>query len=270
MTMVYQQTAMTDLFDWSAFTADAQLLAQRRILVTGAGDGIGRALSQGLAACGATVILLGRTQHKLEQVYDAICQQGGPEPVIYVQDLNSLTEAQAQAIAAALQQQLGGLDGVVHNAALLGQMTPLHNYDVALWQQVMQVNLTSSFMLTRALLGLLQQAPQGRILFTSSSVGRQGRAYWGAYAVSKFAVEGLMQVLADELEQTSNIRVNCINPGATATAMRSQAFPAEDPHSLPRADSLLPCYLYLLSAQGQSIQGQSIDAQRVMAVKGQT
>ncbi|MEZ5539729.1 MAG: YciK family oxidoreductase [Pseudomonadales bacterium] len=236
-------------------------LAQRVILVTGAGDGIGRAAARSFAAHGATVILLGKTQEKLELVYDEILAAGHPEPMILPLDLQYLTPDSAQAIADTIEEELGRLDGLLHNAALLGSIMPVVDYSPERWQQVMQVNVHAAFLLTKALLPLLTQAPDASILFTTSSVGRHGRAFWGAYAVSKFAVEGLMETLADELEEVTRVRVNAINPGATRTRMRAAAFPGENPDTRPTADRLMPLYLYLMGSDSGSITGQSFDAQ---------
>lgn len=236
------------------------LLQDRTILITGAGDGIGRAAALASAAQGARVILLGRTQEKLEAVYDAIdALPDAPEAVIHPLDLESATEDHYRELADAIGDQFGRLDGLLHNASLLGNLTPLQYFPADRWASIMQVNVNAAFQLTRALLPILNLADDARILFTSSSVGRKGRAYWGAYSVSKFATEGLMQVLADELADTSNIRVNSINPGATRTAMRAAAYPAEDPGSLPTPEDLMPAYLYLLGPESRQLHGQALN-----------
>ncbi len=171
------------------------------------------------------------------------------------------TETEYRQLAGHIQEEFGRLDGLLHNAGLLGQRTSIANYDATTWQQVIQVNVTAQFLLTKALLPAMREANSASVLFTSSGVGRRGRAFWGAYAVSKFAVEGLSQVLAAELEQTSRIRVNCINPGATRTAMRATAYPAEDPTTLKTPEQIMPAYLYLMGDAGQGVTGQSFDAQ---------
>ncbi|MBW8190224.1 YciK family oxidoreductase [Neiella marina] len=229
------------------------------ILVTGAGAGIGRQAATSLAAHGATVILLGRTVEKLEQVYDAIVASGGPEPAIIPLDLKGATEKHYLDMAATIESSLGQLDGVLHNASELGVLGSIEQTDMAMFDEVMKVNVTAQLNMTKALLPLLKKADAGRIVFTSSSVGKKGRAFWNAYAISKFATEGLMQVLADEMSNT-NVRVNCINPGATQTGMRAKAYPAEDVSLLKQPADLMPLYLYLLSVQAQE-NGQSIDAQ---------
>ncbi|MFY0656921.1 MAG: YciK family oxidoreductase [Neptunomonas phycophila] len=246
------------MFDYQA---PESLLADRYIVVTGAGDGIGKAAAIAYAKHGATVILLGRTTEKLEQVYDEIENAGGPQPAIVPLNLETATEHDYIEITNIIDQEFGRLDGILHNASLLGLRTPLESYDPVTWQQVMQVNVNAPFLLTQTLMPLLHRSEDASIIFTSSSVGRKGRAYWGAYSVSKFATEGMMQVMADEVSSTSNIRVNCVNPGATRTAMRAYAYPAEDPTNNPTPDAIMPLYLYLMGADSKSVNGESMDAQ---------
>lgn len=243
------------------YTPSADLLAQRVILVTGAGDGIGRSAAISFAAHGATVILLGRTIRKLEAVYDTIERTGYPQPAIYPLNLEGASPKDYETLATTLANEFGRLDGLLHNAAILGNLTPLEHYNITTWYQVMQVNLNAPFLLTQACLPLLKQAQDASIVFTSSGVGRRGKAYWGAYAVSKCALEGLMQVLADEVETNTTIRVNSVNPGATRTAMRAHAYPGEDPNQLPTPDAIMPLYLYLMGPESQQVNGQALDAQ---------
>ncbi|MDA8734594.1 MAG: YciK family oxidoreductase [Porticoccaceae bacterium] len=244
-----------------AYQASPNLLQDRIILITGAGDGIGKAAAISCAALGAKVILAGRTLAKLEQVFDQIVVAGGAEPVIYPVDLEGASTEDYDELALNLDQQFGRLDGLLQNAAILGQRTPLSNYRQDVWDRVMQVNVTAQFKMTQALMPVLEKSADASILFTTSSVGRQGRAFWGAYAVSKFATEGMMQTWAAELEGLGSIRVNAVNPGATRTQMRAQAFPAENPDSLKTAEDIMPAYLYLLGPDSASVNGQSIDAQ---------
>jgi len=244
-----------------AYQASPNLLQDRIILITGAGDGIGKAAAISCAALGTKVILAGRTLAKLEQVFDQIVAAGGAEPVIYPVDLEGASTEDYDELALNLDQQFGRLDGLLHNAAILGQRTPLSNYRQDVWDRVMQVNVTAQFKMTQALMPVLEKSADASILFTTSSVGRQGRAFWGAYAVSKFATEGMMQTWAAELEGLGSIRVNAVNPGATRTKMRAQAFPAENPDSLKTAEDIMPAYLYLLGPDSASVNGQSIDAQ---------
>lgn len=252
---------MSSTFNPPEYRARPDLLAGKHILVTGAGDGIGRIAAQTYAAHGATVILLGRTVEKLEAVYDAIEAAGHPQPAIFPMDLASAGEEQCRELAAALEENFGHLDGLLHNASVLGERRPIESATCNAWQEVMQVNVNAQFLLTRYLLPLLQAAPAASIIFTSSGVGRRGKAYWGAYAVSKFATEGLMQVLAAELENTSEVRVNSLNPGATNTAMRRSAYPAENPTDNPSAEDIMPAYLYLMGEDSAGVHGQALDAQ---------
>ncbi|MDX1434134.1 MAG: YciK family oxidoreductase [Gammaproteobacteria bacterium] len=243
------------------YTAAPDLLAGRVVLVTGAGDGIGAAVAQSFAEHGATVVLLGRTVAKLEAVYDRIVAAGAPQPAIYPLDLEGAGPAHYDELAERIEAELGRLDGLLHNAARLGALSPLEHYDAEEWLRVVQVNLNAPFLLTRACLPLLARAANASIIFTSSGVGRRGRAYWGAYSASKFAVEGLMQVLADELGESTRVRVNSINPGRVRTAMRAAAYPAENPESLPAARDVAPAYLYLMGDDSLGINGEALDAQ---------
>ena len=239
----------------------SDLLADRIILVTGAGDGIGRVAAETCAAHGATVVLMGRTGSKLEAVYDAIEAAGHPQPAIFEVDMLTATTDDYAALADAIGSEFGRLDALLHNASILGDRSPLANYKPQLWEDVLKVNVTAELLLTQAMLPLLEAAPAASVVFTSSGVGRKGRAYWGAYAVSKFATEGMMQVLADELENTSSIRVNSLNPGATRTSMRATAYPGEDPGTLKTPADLMPAYLYLLGDDSKGVTGQAFNAQ---------
>jgi NAD(P)-dependent dehydrogenase (short-subunit alcohol dehydrogenase family) len=233
----------------------------RVVLVTGAGSGIGRAAALALARAGAEVILLGRTVRKLEGVHAEIEKLGAPEASIVPLDLERALAADYEAVAAAIEQRYGRLDGLLHNAALLGTLTPIDQYDVPTFMRVMHVNVTAAFVLTQHLLPLLRKSRDATVLFTSSGVGTRGRAYWGAYAVSKFAVEGLSQVLAQETEGTSSIRVNIIDPGRVRTTMRRQAYPSEAPESLPLPEDLMAPYLSLLGPASRGVTGRRFEAQ---------
>ena len=242
------------------YVAPPELLKGKTILVTGAGDGIGKAAALSFAKHGATVILLGRTTSKLEALYDEITSAGYPEAIIHPMDLQHASEEDYKVLGASIVEQFDCLDGLLHNAAVLGPRAPIEFYPHEAWMKVMQINVNAAYALSRALLPALQAAPNASVVFTSSSVGRKGRAYWGAYSVSKFAVEGLMQVLADELRQTSKVRVNSIDPGATRTSMRKDAYPAENPESLPSPEDKLPLYLYLMGNDSVGITGEALKA----------
>lgn len=251
---------MTGLHIPDNYTPNASLLAGKSILVTGAGDGIGRAAALSYAGHGATVLLLGRTGSKLEAVYDEIEAAGGAKPAIIEMDLSTAAEDAYATLATNLGEAFSHLDGILHNAAMLADQRPIADAGYARWAEVMQVNVNAQFLLTRYLLPLLQQAPSASIIVTSSGVGRIGKAYWGAYAVSKFATEGFMQVLADELENTSNIRVNSLNPLGTNTAMRRSAYPAEKPTNNPSPEDIMGAYLYLMGDDSAGITGKAFDA----------
>jgi NAD(P)-dependent dehydrogenase (short-subunit alcohol dehydrogenase family) len=241
--------------------------AGRIILVTGASDGIGQALAVALARQGATVALLGRTQRKLVRTYDRIIDAGGPTPALLPFNLETAAAPEYDALAEALDREFGRLDGLAHVAGILGDLSPIDQYDVPTWCRVLHVNLTAAFIVTRSLLPLLRRSEDASVLFTSSTVGRRGRAYWGAYAASKFGLEGLMQVLAHELAGTTRIRANSVNPGPTRTAMRRQAYPAEDAAVLPAPEAVLGPFLYLLGPAGKDVNGQALDCRQAAAAR---
>jgi len=238
-----------------------EALAGKIILITGAGAGIGKTAAKTFAASGATVILCGRTMAKLEHVYDEIEAAGHPQPAIYPMNFESAVEKDYDDMCNALDDTFGRLDGILFNAADLGERTPLSNYSVDAWLRCMQVNVNSPFMMTQALLPLLARAENASILFTSSSVAFKGRAFWGAYAASKAAIENFMQTLHDELEGATSIRTNSINPGATRTAMRASAYPAENPETVKTPEELMPSYVYLLGDDSLGISGQAFHYQ---------
>lgn len=247
--------------DHQTYTYPQNVLRARVILITGASDGIGRALAVHSAELGAQVILHGRNVQKLEKVYDQIeALADAPRPSIAVVDLSSAGSNAYRSLAENVEQEYGRLDGLVHNAGILGDRFSIEQYDIAQWQRVMHVNVTAALALTQVCLPMLNAAQDPSIIFTSSGVGRTGRAYWGAYAVSKFATEGLSQVLADE-QRHGKIRVNCVNPGPTRTRMRLAAYPAEDRDALRGPEDVLGTYIYLLGPDSKGVTGQSLDAQ---------
>ncbi|BBG58986.1 YciK family oxidoreductase [Providencia rustigianii] len=236
------------------------LLNGKTILITGATDGIGQEAALTYARFGASVILLGRNPQKLDAVKKHIFDLTGKTAETHLIDLLNATSEDCQTIASNIAKQHSHLDGVLHSAGALGVIAPITEQPPHIWHDVMQINVTAGFMLTQALLPLLLKAPQASLIFTSSSVGKQGRANWGVYAVSKFATEGLMQVLADEYKD-STLRVNCINPGRTRTAMRAGAAPNEDPTTLKTPADIMPTYLYLMGDDSLGQTGASVDAQ---------
>ena len=252
---------MPTLDDARSYVAPDGLLAGRTILVTGASGGLGGALARACARLGASVVLGGRNVRKLEGVYDEIVAAGGARPSIAPLDLERADASHYDALADAVRGEFGRLDGLVHAAAILGERAPIEHYDVVTWLKVMHVNVNAVFILTRQLLPLLRLSPDASVVFTTSGVSVQGRAYWGAYAASKFAVEGMMQVLADETDTTTGIRANSVNPGRMRTPMRAKAYPAEDPASLPRPEDVLSPFLYLLGPDARGVTGRRFDAQ---------
>jgi NAD(P)-dependent dehydrogenase (short-subunit alcohol dehydrogenase family) len=249
-------------FDPRRAQISAAELQGRVVAITGPTAGIGRALAIECARRGAEVVLIGRNVRKLEAVYDEIAALRGadgaaaPPATIAVLDLEKSVAGDYDAIANAVMQRWGRLDGLVHNAAILGVPGPLEDYDVPTWVRVLHVNVTAPFALTQVLLPALRASPDASVLCLSSAVGRAGRAYWGAYAVSKFALEGFMQTLADELEKTT-VRVNSLNPGRARTQMRRQAYPAEDAATLPLPETLTEPMIALLGPQSRGVSGQA-------------
>lgn len=241
------------------YPIDHQLQGQVH-LVTGATRGIGEALCWSLARAGATVLMLGRDEAALETLYDGLMAESLPEPVIIPLDLETLTLDAAEELAGMIETHFGKLNGVIHNAALLGSRTPVSSIKSKEWERVQRVNVDAVLYLTQGLLPLLDATAHATLVLTSSGVGAKARAYWGAYAVSKFAIEGLAQLLADELENTSTTRVFCIDPGATRTSMRAAAYPGEDPLDHPEPAQLMPFYHWLLSMDSQPQRGQRIKA----------
>ncbi len=237
------------------------LLKGRTILVTGAGDGIGSVAAKTFATHGATVILLGRTIPKLEAVYDSIEELGGTQPAIYPMNLEGASPHDYFELAEKLEQEFGSLEGLLHNAATLRLLSRIDDYDAQTWLQVMQTNLNAPFLLTQTCLPLLRKAQDASVLFTSDHVGRNGKAYWGAYGVSKFGTEGLMQILSEETKDSSAIRVNSIAPGPTRTKLRAQAYPGEDPNSIKLAETIMPLYLWLMGPDSIGKTGLSVDAE---------
>ena len=249
---------LIDAADQWHFKPEPDLLAGRTLLITGAGDGIGAVLAKTCALYGANVVLLGRTRSKLESVFDWISATTATRPVIVPADLEGLGADAGQALAAAIEEEFGQLDGILHNASLLGPKVDIEHYPVDQWQKVFQVNVHAALVLTQALLPLLRVPSAATLVFTSSSVGRKGRGFWGAYAASKFATEGLMQILADELDNVSQIRVVSLNPGATRTAMRAAAYPGEDPDSVTLAEAHMDAYVQLFAQPERVPQGAAL------------
>ena len=232
-------------------------LNSKVILVTGANKGFGLAISMDLAKAGATVIMLGRDLSSLEYAYDAVVDAGYKEPILYPLDLEGASPENYQELQDNIIEKFNRLDGLIHNAAILGTQMPIDQYDIKLWYSTLQINLSAPFMLTQFLIPALKKSDDARILFLSSSVGRKARAYWGAYSVSKFGLEGLAMTLSEELEKTK-IKVNTINPGKMRTEMRRAAYPAEDASTLPKPEEKSSVIVYLLSKKAERINGEQL------------
>ena len=232
-------------------------LAGRVAVVTGAGSGIGRAFAVALAQRGMVVWLFGRREDALQDTAKLLPTKSH----LFRGDVTN--PGDVDALADAVQRECGQLHLLINNAAILGPVAPLDDYPADAFAQVMDTNVNGLFRTTQALLPLLRAgAPGAQIVNLSSGVGRHGRATWGGYAASKFAVEGLTQVWADEL-RGSGVAVNALNPGGTRTAMRAAAKPDEDPDTLPTPEDVVPSLLWLLSpeVQAMGLSGVSIDAQ---------
>jgi len=242
------------------YSISPNALKDKVILVTGAGAGIGRQAALSFAEHGATVILLGRNVKNLEFIYDEIESAGYPQPAIIPLDLKGATKQNYLDMAETIEGQFGRLDGLLHNAGVLGTLSPFDQVEEDTFDDVMQINVKAQFLMTQALLPVIKKSEAGRVVFTSSTVGHQGRTFWGSYAISKFATEGMMQILADELSDTP-IRVNAINPGATQTRMRAKAYPGEDANTLKAPLDIMPLYLHLMDPSMTETNGQCIDAQ---------
>jgi len=227
------------------------------ILVTGANRGFGLAMTMDLSKAGATVIMLGRDLGSLEYAYDAVIDKGFQEPILYPLDIEGATPENYQSLQDDIFNQFEKLDGLIHNAAILGTMMPVDQYDIKLWYSTLQINLNGPFMMTQFLIPLLNKSDDARILFLSAEQGREAKAYWGAYGVSKFAVEGFAKTLSEELEKT-NIRVNTLDPGVLRTELRRAAYPAEDTTKNPLPESKSPAIVYLMLPVSSKYNGKQL------------
>ncbi|MBN8996087.1 MAG: SDR family NAD(P)-dependent oxidoreductase [Rhizobiales bacterium] len=218
-------------------------LRDRIAVVTGASRGIGRAAALALAEAGVHVIAVARTVGALEELDDAIRAKGGAATLVPF-DLKDF--AAIDRLGAAIYQRWGRLDMLFANAGVLGTLTPLAHLEPRTFDTVMTINVTANWRLIRSLDPLLRQSDAGRALFVTSSAAAKFTPYWGAYAVSKAALEALVATYAGELAQT-RAKVNLIDPGAMRTRMRAQAMPGEDPATLPAPEELAPHALRMLS-----------------------
>jgi len=225
-------------------------LTDRIVLVTGAAEGIGRAVALAAAAQGATLVLSDHPDADVARVYDSIEAAGGAEPAILPLNLDTADEAACRAAADLVGDCFGRLDGLVHCAAFAPFLARVDDYEPSEWERVLRINLTSPFLLTQACMPLLRASRDAAVIFTSDRVGRTGLAYWGAFSAAKFGIEGLAQVLAEETRDTSPIRVACLDPGIVRTGLRARLYPGEDPFSLPAPETAAPAYLALLAPAG--------------------
>ena len=249
---------MINLFKYSP---QADLLKDKVIMISGSSSGVGKEAAITFAKFGSQTILLARNNDLLEETYNFFIKKNIRKPMLHTLDFNKAEEKDYIALSEAVIKEYGKLDGLLNNAGILGDKSPIENYGIKKWREVMKVNLESSFLLTKSLIPVLKRPNHSSIIFTSSGVGRKGKAYWGAYAISKFAIEGLVQILSEELKKTSGIRVNAINPGRVQTKMRAEAYPAEDPTTLPSPREVMNAYLFLMGDDSLGISGKSIDAQ---------
>lgn len=235
-----------------------QLLENKLILVTGASRGIGRAVAKELAAHGASLILLSRTIKDLESLYDQIVQAGNPQPSIYPFNLCSATPEDYDDLRRTIDQKFGRLDGVILNAGILGSLTPLEHFNLQTWYQVLQVNLNSALLLIQATMPLLKKAPLGSIIFTNNELASTPKANWGAYGVASAGLNAMMQMLAAECENITNVRVNAVKPHKVKTALRSEAYPAEPEDDLCSPEEITQLYVYLMSDESRNVSGRTI------------
>ena len=221
------------------------------ILITGANKGIGKTLSLEFSKMGVNIVLLGRNEESLDSVYDEIITTTSTKPLIIKCDLSNIDINSAKQINDEIMGVYGRLDGVIFNAAKLGKMSTIEDYEEDIWKEVFNINLHSAFIISKEILPALKAAPNGRIIFTSSGVAEVGKAFWGAYSASKFAVKGLAEILRDELDTTSNVKVFNYDPGKTRTSMRALAYPAENPQDLKEPKVLFNDYLWFFSDESQ-------------------
>ena len=238
------------------YTPSPDALAERVVLVTGASSGIGRACACASARAGATVILLARDVPRLEQTYDRIQDAGGPEPVILPLDLDGATVDDYAQVAEQIDQGFGRLDGLLHNAGLVGGLRPLRLFEPADWTRLARVNLLAPWLLTQACLPLLDKAEDPAIAFTLD--GQSQRPYWGAYGVAKAGLAGLVEILSQELDGDHPIRVNGIDPGPVQTRLRRQNYPGEPNGANAAPEEVAPAFVYFLGSDSRGMTGRTV------------
>ena len=250
-------------FDWQSYQPKTQCLSGKTILVTGSADGIGKAVTIALAEHGASVLMLDKKARHLEKLFDQIVKRRGTEPIILPVDLMDLSPESATVLAQSIHDEIGYIDGLLHNAADLGSPSPLDQYEMKYWDSVMQTNLHAPYYLSRALLPLLKQDKQTNLLFTSAEVGRNAAAYWGAYAIAYAGIESQMKIWAEELENVSNIKVNSLDPGPVRTSFRRRSHPGESQATLIAPQSLVNAYIYLF-ANEHEFHGEQLELQPLL------
>ncbi|GAB3682624.1 SDR family NAD(P)-dependent oxidoreductase [Salinisphaera aquimarina] len=239
-------------------------LAERVVLITGAGGGIGAVVARGVAAAGAECVLVGRRERTLSPVFDAIVADGSPEPALFPLDVTKAGEDDYQRLVDGIRADCGRLDGLVHLAARFDGLMPLATHPIDGWQRIMHVNLTAAFTLTQLCLPLLQDAGDASVVFTLDQAAAQPKAFWGAYAASKAGLAALVQMFAIEHAQSDHLRFNAVEPGPRKTELRKKAFPAAT-HLGEPVDSLVDTYVHLLSGAARGTTGQIIDTQGAAA-----
>ena len=240
----------------ASYLPSPNALADRVVLVTGASSGLGRACACACAQAGATVILLARDIPRLEQTYDFIREQGGPEPAIYPLDLNGATVADYAQMVERIDADFSRLDGVLNNAGLVGGLRPMRLFDAEDWSRILRINLLGPWLLTQACLPLLDQAADPAIVFTLD--GQARRAYWGAYGVAKSGLDGLVPILSQELDTDKTIRVNGIDPGPMETRLRRQNYPGEAGRAQTSPEEVAPAFVYFLGPDSSGVTGQTL------------
>lgn len=244
-----------------SYQAPPDLLKDRVILVTGAGQGIGKTAALTFAAHGATVVLHGKSTRKLEKVYDEIEAAGNVQPAIFPLDLEKASDADFTALAQAIGDQLGRLDGILHNASRIARPQPLTDQTLEQWLYFLRINLAAPFALTRACLPLLLASPDASVIMTSETHGHTPSPFWGGFAVSKAGLEFLVKMWTLELDSTAKLRINALIPGPVQAPQRAHTHPAEEWGKLPSAADLMPAYLYLMGADSKGVTGQVLSAQ---------
>jgi NAD(P)-dependent dehydrogenase (short-subunit alcohol dehydrogenase family) len=243
----------------SRYQPPNDLLGERVILVTGAGQGIGRAAALAFATHGASVILHGRETKKLERVYDEIAHAGGPRPAILPLAFEAASSTEFDTLAQAIHAEFGRLDGILNNAASFTRLTPLEYETLEQWMTTLKVNLAAPFALTRACLPLLRNARDASVIMTSETHGHAPAAYWGGFAVAKAGLEALTKIWAQEWEIQPQLRINAVIPGPVRSPQRQLTHPAEIKEHLPAPENLMPTYLYLMGPESRGTSGRVIE-----------